>query len=106
MAEIRQSLKDFVLNFSSHGFQRVFYPVGNEPTIVSKLFRVIWFFAWGGASLAMIYQIVDIFDQYFMYGKTTTISFTKGSVYSVPRRYYLQPKSPRAKPLFYLDQKL
>ena len=77
MYTTRQSLKDFVLNFSSHGFQRVFYPVGSAPTKVSKLFRVIWLVAWGSAAVMMTYQMSEIFTKYFEYGKSTAISITR-----------------------------
>ena len=56
MAEFREKLSDFTANFSSHGFQRVFYPIGERPTKVSKRFRLIWLLAWGSAAVTMMYQ--------------------------------------------------
>ena len=84
MAEFRENLSDFTANFSSHGFQRVFYPIGKKPTKVSKWFRLIWLFAWGSAAVAMMCQMGQIFQQYFEYGKATTVSITREQSFPFP----------------------
>ena len=77
MVQVHQSLNDFVLNFSSHGFQRIFYPIGSKPTKVSKFFRLVWFFAWGSAAVVMMYQMGETFQQFLRYEKITTLTITR-----------------------------
>ena len=84
MAELRQILKDFILNFTSHGFRRVIYPIGSEPTKISKGFRLIWFLVWAGAMIYMCMKIKTTFETYWRHDKITSISEKRGEPVEFP----------------------
>ena len=78
MAGLEQILKDFIINFSSHGLRRAFYPIGQKPTIASHFFRLIWLFAWGTAAYFMIGQIQRSVKSYLQFKTVISISVQRG----------------------------
>ena len=78
MATVKQIFTDFIVNFSSHGLKRVFYPVGQRPKLASYLYRFIWLFAWGTAAFFMTGQIMRHMNTYFQYKTVTSVSIQRG----------------------------
>ena len=78
MADVRQLLHDFLTNFSCHGAQRAFYPIGAKPTRVSKCFRCVWLVIWTVAAIYMIRQCVETLDLYSRHETVLSVAIRRG----------------------------
>ena len=70
--EERQVFRDAITNLSSHGLQRIFYPV--SPTATAKYFRFIWFVAWSLAAYYMFHQMTNTIRDYLDYKTVTKVT--------------------------------
>ena len=77
---IKSILKDFAVNFSSHGIQRAVSPAG--PSISAHIFRWIWLLTWLLAAVYMAYQMTTTISSYLQFKTLTRISVDQKS--SVP----------------------
>ena len=84
MVTIKQSWIDFMMNFSSHGIRRAFFPIGSDPTWISKMFKFIWILAWLATGSYMIEQMNETVGSYLMKEVITTSSTRRGEPIEFP----------------------
>ena len=65
-------IQDFASNTTCHGISRVFKPVSSRR--FSKFFRFIWMLIWILATAIVIYQIKEIFDEYYQFNTISKVT--------------------------------
>ena len=84
MRTLKAIWRDFIANFSSHGLRRVFDPIGTSPTLISRCFRLIWFFAWVSAAFFTISHMGQTVQQYLRYQTITSTHIRRGDPIKFP----------------------
>ena len=84
MRTLKAIWRDFIANFSSHGLRRVFDPIGTSPTLISRCFRLIWFFAWVSAAYFTISHMGQTVQQYLRYQTITSTHIRRGDPIKFP----------------------
>ena len=73
-----------MMNFSSHGIRRAFFPIGSDPTWISKTFKFVWILAWLAAGSYMIKQMTETVSSYLKKEVITTSSTRRGEPVEFP----------------------
>ena len=82
MASYKQATKEFIINVSAAGLQRIFFPTSSQP--LTQLFRLVWLIVWLSAAALMTYQISTIIQSYYEYETVTKISIEQRDSVAFP----------------------
>ena len=70
--DIRRVVRDFIMNVSSHGLRRIFYPVSSVTT--AKYCRLLWFITWSLAAYYMARQMTNTIQAYLRYETVSQVT--------------------------------
>ena len=80
--DLGRVFRDFILNLSTHGLRRVFYPVSSVP--MAKYFRFVWPLAWSMATYYMAHQMTKTIQAYLRFETVSQVTIRQKDRVSFP----------------------